>query len=86
MSGEPAHRGGFVNRNSDQAPVKKDALQVSGSMADLESPGPFDKGNYFHDPVFPMTKRNKCRDEIVGEGELVIQEMEEDTEKKAHRV
>ena len=54
--GEPTHRGRFVYRNSDQASVKKDALQVSGSVTDLESPSPFDEGGYFQDPVFPMTK------------------------------
>jgi len=58
---------------------------MAGSVADLESLGPFNEGDYFQYPVFPVTKRNACRDEIVSEGELVIKKVEEDAQKFSHK-
>jgi len=54
--GESAHSFGFVYCNSDQASAEKDALQMTGSMADLESPRPFDERDHFQNPVFPLTE------------------------------
>ena len=69
---EISHRSGFVDRNSNQASVKEDALQVSRTMTDLESPYPFDEGEYLHDPVFPMTKGNDPRHKVIRERKWMI--------------
>jgi hypothetical protein len=53
---------------------------MSWSVTDLENPSPFDERNHLQNPFFPMTKRNRRRHEIVGEGELVIEEMKKDSE------
>ena len=58
---------------------------MTRSMADLESASPFYEGGYFQNPVFPVTERNACRDEVVREGELMVKEMEEDAQKCSHK-
>ena len=58
---------------------------MAGSVTDLESPGPFNEWDYFQNPVFPVTQGNACRDEIVSEGELMIEKVEEDAQKFSHK-
>ena len=58
---------------------------MSGSVTDFENPSPFDERDHLHHPVFPTTKRDSCRDEIVGEGEVVIEQAEENPQKGFHK-
>lgn len=53
---------------------------MSGAVADLEYARPCDEGDNFPDPVLPVSKRNRRRHEIIGEGELVIKKMEENAQ------
>jgi hypothetical protein len=82
--GEFAHRGRFIYRNSDQISAQKDALQMSGAVTDLEHARPVYEGDYFLNPVFPFTKRNYRRNNIVSECKLVVKEVEENTEQGTH--
>ena len=50
---------------------------MSGPVADLQYPIPFDERDHAHDPVFPAIERNGRRDKIVGESEFVIEQPEE---------
>ena len=63
---------------------EQDPLQMSGAVTDLEDAIPFDKRNHAHDPVFPAIERNGRRDQIVGEGELVIEQTEEEPQDRFH--
>ena len=47
------------------------------SMTEFENPFPFDKGQHLPHPVIPAIERNCQGDNIVREGELVIQQSEE---------
>ena len=44
----------FVDRDAVRPPAEKDALQVTGSVPDLENASPFDEGRMLADPVFPL--------------------------------
>lgn len=59
---------------------------MSGTVTDLKSPDPLDERDHLQNPVFPMTKRYRRCDEIIGEGELVVEEMKEDVEEDSHKV
>lgn len=53
---------------------------MTGTMSQLEDASPFDEGENAKDPVLPSAKRNSCGDEVIGESEWVIEQVEE----KAH--
>ncbi len=57
---------------------------MSRPVTDLEDALPFDKRKRAHDPVLPAVERNRRRDEIVGERELMIEQAEEQTQKCFH--
>ena len=75
--GETTHLGRFVYPNGEQASAKKDALQMSGPVTDLQNPIPFDQRDHAHHPIFPAIERNSRRDQVVCEGEFVIEQAEE---------
>jgi hypothetical protein len=83
--GEMPHLRRFVQSNGKQASAEKDALQMSGSMTDLENPHPFDEWNCFHDPVLPPAERDNRRDKVISEGKLVVKKVEEKTEQGFHK-
>lgn len=58
---------------------------MTGSVTDLESPGPLDERDHFHDPVFPMTERYDPGNKVISKSELMIENLEEDPEYCFHR-
>ena len=68
--------GRLIHPNGDQAQAEEDALQMSGPVADLQYPLPFDERDHAQDPVFPAVKRNGGRDQVVSKSELVIKQAE----------
>lgn len=57
---------------------------MPGSVADLKSPRPLDEGDHLHDPVLPVTERDRPCHEVVGEGEGVVEEVKEDAQEGLH--
>jgi len=58
---------------------------MSGSVTDLQHPFPFDERDHAHDPVFPAIERNGCRDQVICEGEFVIEQVEEKPQDRLHK-
>ena len=53
---------------------------MPGSMTEFEDASPFDEWQNAKDPVFPPAERDRPCNEVVGEGERMIEQVEE----KAH--
>lgn len=58
---------------------------MSGPVTDLQYPVPFDERDHTQDPVFPAIERNGRRDQIVCEGEFVIEQAEEEPQDGLHK-
>lgn len=82
--GDKTHLPGFVDSNSEQAVVQKDAVQMTGSMTDLENAISLDQRDHALHPVFPAIKGNTRRHEVIGESELVIKQFEKVSQKCFH--
>jgi hypothetical protein len=79
-----SHFGGLVDANGDQIPSQKCPLQMSGSMTDLKDSLPLNEGNHAQDPILPPAHGNSCRDQVVREGELVIEQAKEEAQEWFH--
>ena len=82
--GETTHLCRFVHSNGNQVPAEEEALEVTGSMSEFEDARPGKERDDFHDPVLPPAEGNSCRDEVVGEGEWVVKQVEEKTQDGSH--
>lgn len=58
---------------------------MTGPMANLQDSIPFEEGKYAQDPVLPSAEGNGCRDQIVGESKLMVEQAEEKPKKGFHR-
>ena len=58
---------------------------MTGAVTNLENSIPLDKRNHAYDPVLPAVKRNRCRDEIVSKGKLMIKQTEEEAQQCFHK-
>jgi hypothetical protein len=77
MFGEVTHLRRFIEPNSYQTLFTQDALQMSGSVTHLKDSISLDEWYYAQDPVFPSAQRDSCRDQIVGESELMVEQAKE---------
>ena len=57
---------------------------MTGSMADLKNLVPLDKRYHAYHPAFPAVERNSRRDQVVGEGKLVVKQAEEKSQECFH--
>ena len=83
--GETTHLGRFIYPNGEQAQAEEDALQMSGSVTDLQNPLPFDERDHAHDPVLPAIERNGRSDQVVCKGEFVIKQAEKKPQDGLHK-
>lgn len=57
---------------------------MSRSEAELENPRPFDERKNLARPILPAIERDGRGDEIVREGKLMVEEIEEESQKCFH--
>jgi len=75
--GEPAHLGRFVDPKCQHLTLQQGALQMTGTVTNFKDPVSLDERQHAQNPVFPSAHGDRGRDQIVGEGKLVIEQAKE---------